>query len=84
MLKRILLARKTQLLKDLGEQVMKHAVIESLHKEGCVQVVKKNKNYYMCEECNMRYEDNQLAEKCEAFCKKHKSCSLEITKHAIK
>ena len=38
---------------------------------------------YVCEECDMAYKEKEMAEKCEAFCNKYHSCSLEITKHAI-
>lgn len=44
----------------------------------------EGKTVYKCEECGFYYKTKSLAEKCETFCKKHKSCSLEITKHAIK
>ncbi|MEK6835936.1 MAG: hypothetical protein AABX55_02840 [Nanoarchaeota archaeon] len=47
-------------------------------------MVKKYKQYYQCEECGLNYMTKELAEKCQAFCKKYKSCSLEITKHAVK
>jgi hypothetical protein len=46
-------------------------------------VIKVN-SYWMCEECKFKYEDKSWAEKCEAWCKKYKSCNLEITKHAVK
>lgn len=42
----------------------------------------KTKNYYQCEECGFRYEEREWAEKCEAWCREHKSCNLEITFHA--
>jgi len=42
------------------------------------------KNYFKCSICGFFYKDEQLAQKCEDFCKAHKSCSLEITKYAIK
>ena len=42
------------------------------------------KKYYMCPVCEFYYKTEELAQKCEDFCKTHKSCSLEITKHAIK
>ena len=45
---------------------------------------KNNKTYFICEECNMRYKTEELAQKCEDFCRKNKSCSIEIIKHAIK
>ena len=44
---------------------------------------KQDKTLYMCEECNFYYEDKEWADKCEDFCKEHKSCSIEITKHAL-
>ncbi len=43
-----------------------------------------NNRYYECEECRLLYEDKRWAEKCEKWCKKHKSCNLNITKHSIK
>ncbi|MBT4824119.1 hypothetical protein HN695_00540 [Candidatus Woesearchaeota archaeon] len=39
---------------------------------------------YQCKECNFKYENKEIAEKCEAWCRKHKSCNLEIIKFAIK
>ncbi len=45
--------------------------------------IKNNKKHYICEECNFAYKEKSLAEKCEAYCKEHHQCSLEITKHAI-
>ena len=48
------------------------------------EVTKNNKKYFQCEECGFYYKDKGWAEKCEAFCKKHKSCSIEITKHSVK
>lgn len=44
---------------------------------------KEKKQIYTCPECNFKYEDKVWADKCEAWCKKYKSCSIEITKHAI-
>lgn len=50
-----------------------------------VKEVKKGKEgHYVCEECNLAYKDKVMAKKCQSFCKKYKSCSIEITKHAIK
>ncbi len=39
---------------------------------------------YQCPECKLLYKEKEWAEKCRAWCKEHKSCNLEITKHAIK
>ena len=48
------------------------------------EVKKGGKAYYVCEECNLAYRNKELAKKCQDFCKKYKSCSIEITKHAVK
>ena len=48
------------------------------------EITNKGKKYYACNICKFAYKEKQLAEKCEAFCKAHKSCSLEITKDAVK
>ncbi|MEE9526012.1 MAG: hypothetical protein V3V78_05395 [Candidatus Woesearchaeota archaeon] len=45
---------------------------------------KENKTYYLCEECNFVYKEEDLAKKCEAYCREHHQCSLEITKQAVK
>lgn len=44
---------------------------------------KNGKTYFMCEACNMYYENRELAEKCEDFCNKHNACSTEIAKHSV-
>lgn len=41
------------------------------------------KSLYQCNECGFHYEDRAQAEKCEAWCKEHKSCNIEITASAI-
>lgn len=38
---------------------------------------------YQCEECGFQYAEKEWAEKCEAWCKEHQSCNIEITAHAI-
>jgi len=49
-----------------------------------VKVLKKeNGELYQCEECGFKYTERALAEKCEAWCREHKSCNIEITSHAI-
>lgn len=47
------------------------------------QIQKDNLVLYQCEECGFAYADRELAEKCQAWCKKYKSCNLEITKFAV-
>ncbi len=37
---------------------------------------------YQCQECGFNYIDRHWAEECEAWCKEHHSCNLEITSHA--
>lgn len=49
-----------------------------------VKEIKRNNAYYQCEECGFLYKEKELAEKCQAYCRKYSSCSLEITKHAVK
>lgn len=44
---------------------------------------KDNKNLYQCPICGFHYENKEWAEKCEAFCRAHNGCSLEITKYAV-
>lgn len=47
------------------------------------KIKKDEKISYICEECGFSYTEKELSEKCEDWCKKHSSCNLEITKHAI-
>ena len=47
------------------------------------QVIVDNANAYQCEICKLAYKNKDIAEKCEEFCDKYKSCSLKITKYAI-
>ncbi len=43
-----------------------------------------NRSAFQCEICNFKYKEKALAQKCENWCKEHHSCSMEITKQAIK
>jgi len=47
------------------------------------EIEKNGKKYYQCEICKMYYKTIDLAQECEDFCEKYKSCSLEIIKHAV-
>lgn len=38
---------------------------------------------FLCEECGLGYAEQRTAEACEAYCKSHASCSIEITAKAI-
>ncbi|MBS3093959.1 hypothetical protein J4456_05260 [Candidatus Pacearchaeota archaeon] len=44
----------------------------------------EGKIVYKCEKCGWLYRRGKIAEKCQAWCEKHKSCNLEIAKYAIK
>ena len=44
---------------------------------------KKNECYF-CEECQMAYVDKKKAYECEEWCKKYKSCNLDIIKYSLK
>lgn len=39
---------------------------------------------YECPECHLKYKEKEWAEKCEVWCREHKSCNLEITARAEK
>lgn len=43
-----------------------------------------NQTLFQCEECGLKYKDRNIAEKCEAWCREHKSCNLEIIQSAEK
>jgi len=48
-----------------------------------------NKNHkigeklYRCSECGLQYKEKKWKEKCEGWCKKYKSCNLEIIKRSV-
>ena len=42
-----------------------------------------NRTLYQCEICGYRYGERAWAEKCEAWCKEHRSCNLEIIVHGL-
>lgn len=49
-----------------------------------VKVIQQNnKEPYQCLECGLKYKEKKWVEKCEIWCKKNKSCNLEIIKHAV-
>lgn len=46
-------------------------------------IQKEVKELHECEECGYQYERREWAEKCEAWCKEHQSCNIEITAHGM-
>lgn len=38
---------------------------------------------YTCPACGFKYAEKKWAEQCEAWCREHNSCNIEITKHAL-
>jgi uncharacterized C2H2 Zn-finger protein len=48
------------------------------------EIKKENEVFYQCPECGFYYREREWAQKCESWCKEHKSCNLEIIKHSIK
>lgn len=45
-------------------------------------VVEEN-GLYRCEACSFRYEEQGLAERCEAFCREHNACDPDIIAQAV-
>ncbi|MBI2476022.1 MAG: hypothetical protein HYV67_02160 [Candidatus Taylorbacteria bacterium] len=49
------------------------------------KIIQQNdKTLYQCEECGLKYESKEIAEKCQAWCSEHKSCNLDVIKNAVK
>lgn len=44
----------------------------------------KQQIVFSCSECKMKYHDEETAKKCEEWCKRTKSCNMDIIKYAIK
>lgn len=38
---------------------------------------------FVCDECGLGYLDRETAQKCEEWCKRTGTCSIEITKKAV-
>jgi len=53
-----------------------------------VKMVKKNKKekkiLFQCEECKLFYENKKLAEKCDAYCKEHHACNIELIANSVR
>jgi hypothetical protein len=48
------------------------------------EIERKSGTIFQCEVCGFGYGDLDTAERCEEYCNTHASCSLEITKKAIR
>jgi methionyl-tRNA synthetase len=46
-------------------------------------MIKKKEKLWQCPECGFFYKEREIAEQCREWCSKHKSCNLEIIKHAV-
>jgi hypothetical protein len=44
-----------------------------------VKTIQQHRELYRCGECSFKYAEKEWAEKCESWCKEHKSCNLRIT-----
>jgi hypothetical protein len=44
---------------------------------------KRKDNIYLCHRCGYAYREKEWAQKCEAWCTRHKTCNLEINEHRI-
>lgn len=41
------------------------------------------RNLSQCKECKLWYQEKAMAKKCEAWCKKYKSCNIEFIRQAV-
>ena len=57
-------------------------MVKVIQKAPSTALGASNKELYQCEECSFHYGNREWAEKCEAWCREHKSCNIEITAHA--
>lgn len=69
---------------------LRSIMVKVAQKENTSAPLSTGKELYQCEECGFHYKDDstslitgrEWAEKCEVWCREHKSCDLEITAHA--
>lgn len=47
------------------------------------ELSENGEHFYVCEECGLKYRDRETAGRCEAWCREHGSCNLEIIKYAV-
>ncbi len=46
-------------------------------------MVRKDGDLWLCEECGLKYGDKDMAKRCEEWCSSHRTCNLEIIRHAV-
>jgi len=44
---------------------------------------KDGKTLYLCDLCGLGYLNKEIAQKCEEWCRKTGTCSIEITEKAV-
>ena len=47
------------------------------------KMVKKIGDKFKCKECGLVYLEEQIAIRCEKFCKKNHVCDLDLIKHDV-
>lgn len=45
--------------------------------------IKEKQKLYQCSECGFHYFSKEKAQECENWCRKYKSCNLEIIQEAV-
>lgn len=43
----------------------------------------RGETLYVCEFCGLLYKEKYWAQRCEAYCKEHNACSLDIMQHTV-
>ncbi|MBI2444894.1 hypothetical protein HYV43_00720 [Candidatus Micrarchaeota archaeon] len=38
---------------------------------------------FVCDACRLAYRDEKTASACEAYCRAHNACSLDLIRHAV-
>lgn len=54
-----------------------------MNNHSCFQGEPPKNKLYKCSECGLSYQEKKWADKCEEWCRRYKSCNLEITNHAV-
>lgn len=44
----------------------------------------ESKELFQCEQCKMNYQQKEIAQKCEHWCKTYSSCNIEIIKYSVR